>query len=462
MHLFKKYLLLLFTMTLLFSQVSLVSAAEPIEEVRSLIEQHYVDEVPATTLSKPTIKEMTDQHDPYSVFMTKQEYDRFTNSINQELVGIGVVLEEHEQGVRVTQTIPDGPAEQAGILAGDIITYVDGESLQGQSIPTAVSFISGMVHTYVTITYLQQSTGLAVTKTIERKKLSLPIVEAEMLGGDVGYIRLHSFSMDATAKIQTAIDSLNGAKSFILDLRDNGGGYVSAAQEVAGLFPNVEQAFQLQDRSLTPTNYPAIKQNTQFKEPVHILINGNSASASEMVSAAVKEQEGAKLYGQTTYGKGSMQSLFQLSDNSELKLTTAKFYSPNGTVINKTGVAPNIETSAGEELAWSHRDQLINMYNTYKQLPSLQNVPTTKTFTIEMNTGMNWDSLSSNDVQLIHLGGEEVKIDLQKVNEKSLKVVPKQPMLSNEKYILFIHPVWKSKSNLAMKQGIYLEISVSK
>lgn len=458
----KRLLFLLFTAIFVFSQVPLASAAEPIDEVRSLIQQYYVDEVPSAVLSKTTIKEMTDQLDPYSVYMTKQDYEQFTNSINQELVGIGIVLEENEQGVKVLQTIPGGPAEHAGLLAGDIITNVDGKKLKGESVQTVVSYITGEANTSVNLTFVQKSTGLTVTKTIEREKISLPVTESKILGGNIGYIRLYSFSMDAAARIQTAIQSLSGAKSFILDLRDNGGGYVSAAQEVDGLFPGVKNTCQLRSRSGAPEIYPAIKQTTQFSGPVSILVNGNSASASEMVSASVKEQGGAKLYGQTTYGKGSMQSLIPLSDGSVLKLTIARFYTPNGTEINKVGVKPNIETVKGEELEASHRDQLLSRYSTYKKLPSLQNVPTTKTFTVKMNTRLKQDSLSSKAVQLIQLGGEEVDTKLQIVNDTTVKIVPKKHLLSNGKYLLLIHPNWKSSRNKAMKSGVYLEISVSK
>ena len=461
MNKFKSFLLLWFAAAFFFAPVSFVYAAEPIDEVRDLIQKYYVEDVPASTLAKPTIQEITSQLDPYSVYMTKQEFERFTNAINQELVGIGVVLEENEQGVKVVQTIPQGPAEQAGILAGDIITNVNGENLQGKSMQTIISYISGEVHTSVTITFLQQSTGLTLTKTIERQKISLPNVEAKILGGDIGYIRLRSFSMDAADQLQTAIQSLHGVKGFIFDLRDNGGGYVSAAQALMGVFPNVQSAFQLRDRSGIPEVYEAIKQTTQFSGPVHLLVNGNSASASEMVSASVKEQKGATLYGQTTYGKGSMQAMFVLSDQSVLKLTIAKFYSPKGTAIHKVGVTPDIATAIGEELSTSHHDQLINLYSQYKKLPALHDVPPTKTFTVKMNVDLNGDAISSKDIQLVHLGGEEVQTELTKLDNRTIKVIPKEPLLAQEKYMLLIHPNWRSKDNQSMKYGAYVDVSVS-
>lgn len=235
---------------------------------------------------------------------------------------------------------------------------------------------------------------------------------------------------------------------------------ISAAQEVIGLFPNVTEAFQLQYNYRAPDNFSAIPQANKFTEPTHLLINAYSASASEMVAASVKEQNGATLYGQNSYGKGTMQSLLTLSDNSVLKMTTAKFYSPQGTAVNQVGVMPNIATAAGEELFISHKDQLINRYKNYKQLPDLKDVPTTKRFTVKMSLPMNWNGIQPKDVQLIQLGGKEVPIDLKIVDERTITVVPKEKLTSKGQYILFVHPNWKSKTAKLMNQGIYLEITV--
>lgn len=456
----KGFFLLSFMTILVFSQGPFVAAAEPIEEVQDLIKQYYVEDVPDSILSKPTIKEITDQLDPYSVYMSKQEFDSFSNTINQEFVGIGVVIEEHKQGIKILQVIPNGPAEQAGLVAGDIITHVNGISLQGESVQKAISYITGAANSSVTITFIQAETGETLIKTLVRKAIVLPNVEVSVLGGQIGYIRLNSFSMDAADKIQSALHSLIGVKGYIFDLRDNGGGYVSAAQDVMGLFPNMENAFQLRDRTGIPEVYGSIQQTTQFTAPVHILINENSASASEMVAASVKEQEGAKLYGQTSYGKGSMQGLFTLSDGGVLKLTIAKFYSPQGTEINGIGVNPNVATEVGQELTVSHRDQLLNLYKSYKKLPSLTNVPTTKTFTVKMNKETKWETISPQDVQLINLGGRGVEIELMPIDDKTIQVKPKELLHSGESYILLIHPNWKGKDNTAMKLGNYLEVSV--
>ena len=454
--------LLSFMVFLLFSQVSFAHAAEPIEEVRDLIKQYYVEEVPESYLTKSTIKEITDQLDPYTLYMSKQEYTDFSNAINQELVGIGVVIEEHEKGVVVLQVIPNGPAEQAGLVAGDIITEINGESLQGESVQTAISYIKGETDSPLTINFIQAATGESVSKTLVRKDIALPIVEVDMLGGQIGYIRLNSFSLDAADKVAGAIQSLASAKGYIFDLRDNGGGYVSSAQDIIGLFPNAENAFQLRNRIGVPEIYKSIQQATQFTEPVHMLINGNSASASEMVAASIKEHEAATLYGQTSYGKGSMQGFFWLGNGNVLKMTTAKFYTVQGTEINKIGVKPKVITETGKELAVSHRDHLLREYRAYKQLPLLKDVPTTKTFTVKMNREIKWEEASRKNVQLIQLGGREIPVELEPIDGKTIQVKPKELLQSGETYLLLVHQNWKGKGNEVMKTGNYLEVTVGK
>lgn len=156
-----------------------------------------------------------------------------------------------------------------------------------------------------------------------------------------------------------------------------------------------------------------------------------------------------------------MQSFFQLSDKSVLKLTTAKFFSPKGVQIHHVGVAPNVKTAEGEELLVSHHDQLIRLIRGYKKLPALQNVPVNKTFTIKMNMKMNWTGITASDVQLIQLGGKEVPVDVQALDEKTIKITPKQNLQSKGKYLLIVHPKWKAQNTRQMKQGIYLDVTVN-
>ncbi|MGN7399393.1 S41 family peptidase [Cytobacillus praedii] len=455
----KKYVSFLLVF-LLLSNAAAVSAAEPIDEIRALIKDYYIEDVPDFVLAKPTAQEITKHLDPYSAYMTAEEFAKFSNGIEQQLVGVGIVLEEDIKGIKVLSVIQGGPADRAGIQAGDIIVSANGISLAGKSVQNAISLISGKENTTVTLNYISVETNSLVTKTITRELIKLPNVEYKMLGGDVGYVRLNSFAQESTKEIVNTIGKLSGAKGWIFDLRNNGGGYVSAAQEIAGLFPNVKNAFQLRYKTEKPEIYAVIPQKVKFTEPTHILINEYSASASEMVSVSVKEQKGATIYGQTSFGKGSMQTLFPLSDNSLLKLTTARFYSPKGTPVHEVGVTPNIETAVGEELSISHRDQLIAKYKGYQKLPMLKDVPVTKTFTVEMNMKMNWSALKPEDVQLIQLGGSEIPVDVKVANDYKMTITPKTKLQSKGHYILLIHPKWTSQNAKQMQKGIYLEVTV--
>lgn len=445
---------------LLLSNVTAVSAAEPIDEIRDLIEKHYIEDVPASVLAKPTAKEITQHLDPYSVYMTAKEFAQFTNGIEQKLYGVGIVLDEDIKGIKIISVISNGPADRAGLKAGDIIISANGTSLVGQSVQRAVSLISGDPNTTVTLTYISGESNETITKTLTREHIKLPNIEYEMLGGDIGYIRLNSFSQDAAKEITSAIEKLPNSKGWIFDLRNNGGGYVSSAQEITGLFPNVKNAFQLRYKSERPEIYAVVPQKIKFTNPTHILINAYSASASEMVAVSVKEQKGATLYGQTSFGKGSMQTLFPLSDNSLLKLTTAHFFSPNGIPVHEVGVTPNIATPEGEELTTSHRDQLIATYKTYQKLPTLKDVPVTKTFTVEMNMDMDWKALSPKDVQLIQLGGKEVEVDVKVADNRKMTITPKANLQAKGKYMLIIYPKWSSSNAKQMQTGVYLEVSV--
>ncbi|NYF23763.1 S41 family peptidase [Sporosarcina sp. JAI121] len=456
-----KSLLLLFSMLVVLLPFATSASAEPLDEIRQLVHEYYVDDVPESVLSKGSIKEITKHLDPHSVYMSAKEYEGFINGIEQRIVGIGVVLEEDLKGIKIISVIPGGPAARAGMEAGDVITHVNGSSLVGKSIQVAISLISGKEKTAVTLTIERIGQKDSLTKKLIREEITLPNVESEMLGGNIAYIRLNSFATESSKEMNKAIQSLTEADGWIVDLRNNGGGYITAAQDIAGFFPTTVNAFQLREKNTKPMIYPSTVQPRKFTGTTHVLINEYSASASEMVSAAVKEQKAATLYGQTSYGKGTMQSMYGFDDGSVLKMTTARFYSPKGQAVDKVGVKPDIVTKIGTELEISHRDQLIAKVPGYKQLPGLVNVPVTKKFTVEMNTKMNWKHTDKKAIQLIQLGGKEIEAAVEVVNDNTISVVPKKQLSAGANYILVIHPLYKDAQNKLMKQGVYLEIAVN-
>lgn len=435
------------------------AAAEPLDTIRQLIQGYYVDEVPDEVLMKNSAKEIVDGLDPHSVYMTKQEYEAFINGIEQRIVGIGVVLEESEKGVKVISVIKNGPAFEAGLLPGDIITKVDGISLSGKSVQAAIPLIGGEENTTVTLT-IERGNNLLITKKIQRAEIHLPTVESEMLGGNIGYIRLNSFATNSAKEMAEAIKNFGDADGLIFDIRNNGGGYITAAQEIAGFFPGVKQAFQIREKNKTPAIYRSVNQEIKIKSPVSLLINKYSASASEMLAVNLKEQNAAKIYGTTSYGKGTAQSMFAFQDGSVLKLTTARFYSPKGIAVDKVGVTPDVVTAPNEEVKAAHYDQLLSKLTGYTPFPTMENVKTTKTFTIRMTKEMDWGKLDKSAIQLIELGGIDSEVSVTVKDSKTLEVTPLSPLISGKDYLLIVHPRWKDKSGVMMRNGIFLKVVV--
>ena len=432
------------------------TSAAPLDEIKAYVEDYYVGNINGDLQQATTVEQVIDMLDPYSTYYTADEFNEFMNSINLTSVGIGIVIEQHEKGILIQDVIENGSAFTEGVEIGDIITHINGNSTVGLSTSDASSRILGKENTTVTLTFLK-SNGQSITKTITRKPFSLPNVTSELLYGNVGYISLASFSSDAASLIKTAIRDLTnkGAKSFILDLQNNGGGYVSAAEEVVGLFPNAKGAYMYED-ALGEYVVHAKRQSVQFPTNTRVLINGYSASASEMTAAALVDQKAAILYGGKTYGKGTMQSFYELSDGSYLKLTMAKFAGPVATAINEVGVNPHIETT-DNALYKAHYDSIVGQYPQYKELSSLRNVPTTKTFTLNFNSTVG--IVPDGAIELVQLGENGIDITTEKQGS-TLLVTPTKPLASGEQYMLIIHPTIKGVANNVLKKGSYLYITV--
>lgn len=444
-----------------FGVSAATTSTSTLDEVRQYIRDYYVDTVSEDVLNGSTPQEIVQHLDKYSTYMTAQEYQQFLDSINMEFVGIGITFDIDEAGIKVTSVLKGGPAERTGLRAGDIITEVDGQSLAGKTSEQAVTLITGQEGTTVHIKVLRPSTNETFTLDVAREKINWPNVEFSRLAGNIGYIRLYSFDSGSVNDIEQAIRSLSGVKGWIFDLRDNPGGYVDAAQQILGFFPNVKTAFQLRDRSNVPEVYDAIAQAVKMNGPIDVLVNASSASASEMVAASVKDQKAAVLYGQRTFGKGSMQQIFELSDGSVLKLTIARFFSPNGTTIHEVGVKPNVWTAVNKELYAAHRDLLLKQLSAYQSLGKLRNVPADKVFTMKFSRKLISDT-SKLGIKLYELGGQEVPVTVQVSKGTQLVIKPNSSLKKGTSYLLVIPPTVKSKDGALMKKGAYVEFSVAK
>ena len=431
-----------------------------VKEIKTIITEHYVGEIDGDIKTAKTIPEVMDMLDPYSTYFTKEEYHAYTNSINLSTIGIGVVIKEHKNGMQILKVIDESGAFSAGIVPGDLITAVNGQSIKGNSLQEVSKLLTGKENTNVQVTILHEN-GRTSNKVIIRKPFTLPNVETAMLFGDVGYISISSFSQDAAKLVKNALIELKkqGATSFILDLQNNGGGYVTAAEELSGLFPKAKIAYLLEEAHAS-YEVKSIQQSMKFPANTRVLVNRYSASASEMVAASLKDQNAAILYGETTYGKGAMQGFYKLQDGSYLKLTVGKFTGPKGKTIHEKGVTPSIQTTTSP-LYRAHYDTLKKHYTAYNEKSNLKNVSTTTTFSMKFSQKLS-TSIPEGSVQLVALGGNEIDATVKIKDDHTINIAPSAPLENGQEYMLLIHPTLGTQEGTPLKQGAYAHITVSK
>ncbi|MBA2877216.1 C-terminal peptidase prc [Anoxybacillus kamchatkensis] len=437
------------------------SASSIVEEVRQYVRNYYVDRVDENILNAPTPEGIVSQLDPYSSYMTKRQYEEFLNSIEGQYVGIGVAVEAHTLGVQVTSVFKDGPAQRAGLQPGDVIIEVDGRSLRGITLEQSLTIIKGEEGTTVKLKVFRPSVHQYISFHITRETIKFPTVEFERLAGNIGYIRLYSFDTECVTEVQRAIRALSGVKGWIFDLRDNSGGYVVAAQHILGFFPNTKVAFHLRDGRGNSETYNVIPQSIKMNGDIHILVNSFSASASEMVAAALKDGRAVKIYGQKTFGKGSMQQMFQLSDGSVLKLTIARFFSPTGKTIHEVGVTPHVVTAVNKELYAAHRAFMMKQLSQYDNLGKMHHVPSNKVFKVKFSRKLLNTKSNQLSVKLYEIGGKEVQI-VPSIKSNELTIQSVQPLKKGGNYLLVIPPTVQSKDQAKMKKGAFIEVSVDR
>ena len=444
---------------ILFLTIPFTTLASPLEEAKQTVKDLYVGDIHGNVDYATSIEALVDMLDPYSGYFTEDEFEDYINAVDLTSVGIGIVIEKVNTGILITQLIDGGSAKKAGLVVGDIITTVDGTSTVPMTIEQASALIKGKENTQVAVTILHED-GSILKKTLVRNAFSLPNVTTELLYGKVGYISLSSFSNDTASLISKAITTLKkqGAQSFILDLQDNGGGYVTAAEQLIGMFPNTKDAYKLQE-STGISNVRALQQAVKFPANTKVLINQLSASSSEMTAAALLDQKAATLYGQKTYGKGSMQAFYELSDGGILKLTIGHFLGPANTVINNVGIKPNIATT-GNPLFQAHYDAMTSKLSGYKEQTGLKNVTAGNPFTVNFTKPVA-NKINTSSVELVELGGQVVQTTITK-QRNQLLVTPAQPLETGKEYALIVHPKNKNSNGQTLQQGIYLPIQVAK
>lgn len=282
--------------------------------------------------------------DPYSVYYTEEEYQELVSDTEGTYSGIGayVSMDNDIEMPRISGFIEGSPAEEAGVQVDDIIYEVEGESTQGLELSVVVSKIKGEEGTTVHIKFYRQSTGEYPEFDIERKTIESPTVSTEMKDNNIGYLRITEFDTVTYDQFVEGYTDLQeqGMEALILDLRSNPGGSLSVVCDIARqLLPEGTIVYTV-DREGNREDYECDGKN-EIQIPVVVLVNGYSASASEILSGALKDYNKATLIGTTTYGKGVVQRIFNFTDGTAIKLTISNYYTPNGNDINGVGIEPD-------------------------------------------------------------------------------------------------------------------------
>lgn len=317
------------------------------------IDRNYVKDVDRRKLIEAALRGMMDELDPYSNYISPEEQQRFTEQIEQEFTGIGIQVQPDPQTRRLTVTspLPGTPAYKAGILAGDTIMEINGKSAEKMSVNDAVKILRGKEGEEVTIGVLHQGKSQIERLTMARAKISMPTALGDSHKSDgswnfmldpekkIGYVRLTAFSRNTAAELKKALGELTaeGVKGLILDLRFNPGGLLNSAVDVSDMFLEEGKIVSTKGRNTEERPQFARRRPGKFKDvPMAILVNRFSASASEIVSAALQDHKRAVVVGERTWGKGSVQNVIKLEEGkSQLKLTTASYHRPSGKNIHK-------------------------------------------------------------------------------------------------------------------------------
>ena len=323
------------------------SLSAKLSVIRNKIDQEYIGEIDENALIEGAIKGyVAGLGDEYTEYLPKTEMTSFTEDIEGEFVGIGVYITKDTENnqILVYGTIPDSPAEGAGLKTGDIITSVDGVECNGDDYDTITNSIKGKEGTKVNIGILRN--GEELNFEIERKTVEVKHVTSQKLENNIGYISIASFEGDVSTQFENAYNDLanQGITSLIIDIRNNGGGIVDEAIDIAEMMTDKGQTLLIESDKNGDEEVITSEKDKTITMPIVLLVNEYSASASEILAGILKENvENATLIGNTTYGKGVIQTLYPLTDGSGIKITTNEYFTPNHNKINKIGVEPDIK-----------------------------------------------------------------------------------------------------------------------
>lgn len=325
---------------------------EKIDTLMQVIDYYYLYDYDEDEMIDAIYKAVMDSlGDPYSIYYTEEEYNSFLESSSGSYCGIGVVVQQNMQTGMVTAVRPyqNCPGYEAGIRPGDLILAVDGTDITGMDLNAAVALIRGEEGTSVTITLQRDEEKFDVEVT--RRQIDVETVTYRMLDDNIGYIQVDEFDEVTAKQFSEALDTLidQGMEALVIDIRNNPGGLLNVVVDMLDEILPEGVIVSVKDKNGKTEEYRSDAE-TKLDVPLAVLVNGNSASASEIFAGAVKDYGVGTIVGTTTFGKGIVQTIFSLNDGTGMKLTIEDYYTPSGNSIHKIGVSPDVEIDLPDEL----------------------------------------------------------------------------------------------------------------
>ena len=322
-------------------------------EVLEKIKSEYVDKIDQAETMDAAINGVLQSLDPYSSYMSPKIFKESREETSGEFGGLGIEVGMEHGVVKVISPIDDTPASRAGVKAGDYIIRINGEQVQGKSLMESVSLMRGPVGSEIEITIRRKSLKNAKIFKIKREVIEIKSVVSEKIKNKIGYLRLRAFNENSGSQLKKEISKIEENKKmvgYILDLRNNPGGLLTQAIKISDFFLENGEIVSTRGRKNSENRKFFAKKGDVIKgKPLIVLINNGSASAAEIVAGALQDQKRAVLLGETTYGKGSVQSIIPLKNKGAIRLTVAKYYLPSGKSISDIGVVPDIEVEEDDD-----------------------------------------------------------------------------------------------------------------